>query len=172
MKQLGKKARRLIKEITVKNFYKKGITIIELLVVLAVLGVMVLIVLPQFSKMRENQVLKSGVQDVLSSINKARSQTLASLNSSEYGVHVEADKIIIFKGIDFSTRDTAKDEIINIITPATISNVELGDGSPISGNMYFNRLFGKPSTTGTITISTTNYSKMITISATGTASVD
>ena len=155
-----------------KNFYKKGITIIELLVVLAVLGIIFSIVIPQFSKMRENQVLKNGVQDILSSFDKARSQTLASLNSSEYGVHFEADKIIIFKGIDFFTRDTAKDETINIITPATISNVELGDGSPISGNMYFNRLFGKPSTTGTITISTTNYSKKITIWATGVVSVD
>jgi len=156
----------------VKNFYKKGITIIELLVVLAVLGVMVSIVLPQFSKMRENQVLKSGVQDILSSLDKARSQTLASLNSSEYGVYFEADKIIIFKGIDFSTRDTAKDETINIITPATISSVTLNLVSDVDGEMYFNRLSGSPSKTGTITVSTTNYSKYITIYATGVASVD
>ena len=160
--------RRLIKEITMNSFYKKGITIIELLVVLAVLGVMVSIALPQFSKMRENQVLKSGVQDILSSLDKARSQTLASLNSSEYGVHFEADKIIIFKGTDFSTRDTAKDETINIITPAVLSSGTL----TLPANIYFNRLSGSPSTTGTVTISTSSYSKTITISTTGTASVD
>ena len=155
-----------------KNFYKKGITFIELLVVLAVLGIMVSIVLPQFSKMRENQVLKNGVQDILSSLDKARIQTLASLNSSNYGVYFQVDKIIIFKGTDFSTRDTTKDETINIITPATISNVALGNGSPISGEMFFNRLSGSPSTSGTVTISTTNYSKKITIWATGVSSVD
>lgn len=155
-----------------KNYYKKGITVIELLVVLAVLGIIFSVVIPQFSKIRENQVLKSGVQDILSSLNKARSQTLASLNSSVYGVHFEADKIIIFKGTDFSTRDTAKDETINIITPATISNVTLNLVSDVDGEMYFNRLSGGPSKTGTITVFTTNYSKIIRISATGTASVE
>lgn len=153
------------------NFYKKGITIIELLVVLAVLGIIFSIVIPQFSKMRENQVLKSGVQDILSSLDKARSQTLASLDSSEYGVHFEADKIIIFKGKDFID-ETIGNEIINIITPATISSVALGCTPTIPCDIFFNRLSGSPSVNGTITISTTDYSKKITIWATGVASVD
>lgn len=154
-----------------KNFYKKGITVIELLVVLAVLGIMVSIVLPQFSRMRENQVLKSGVQDILSSLDKARSQTLASLNSLNYGVRFEVDKIILFKTQAFDAR-AVDNETINIITPATISNVVLGCTPPIPCDIYFNRLSGSPSTNGTVTISTTNYSKIITISATGVASVD
>mgnify|MGYP001591452477 CR=1 FL=1 len=167
-----------------KNFYKKacppslrsgvsgrGITIIELLVVLAVLGIIISVVLPQFSKIRENQVLKSGVQDILSSINKARSQTLASLNSSEYGVSFESSKVVIFTGTSF-TDGAVGNEIIDIITPATISNVTLNLVSDISGEIYFNRLSGSPSKTGTVTISTTNYSKIITISATGVASID
>ena len=153
-----------------KNIYKRGITIIELLVVLAVLGIIISVVTPQFSKIRENQVLKSGVQDVLSSLDKARSQTLASLNSSEYGVRFEADKIIIFKGAGFSS--SSDNEIIDIITPASITNVALGCTPPIPCDIFFNRLSGSPSTTGTVTISTTNYFKIITIWATGVASVN
>ncbi|MDO8659039.1 MAG: type II secretion system protein [Candidatus Parcubacteria bacterium] len=149
-----------------KNFYQKGFTIMEALILVAVIGLIVLIVLPQFSKIRENQVLKTGVQDILSSIDKARSKTLSSLNSSEYGVHFQADKVIIFKGIVFS--DISPDnETINIISPASITNISLvGGGSDI----YFNRLLGVPSKTGTVTIATTNYNKIITISATGVAS--
>ena len=154
-----------------KNFYKKGMTIIELLVVIAVLGIIFSIVLPQFSKIKENQVLKNGVEDIISSVNKARGQTLASLNSFSYGVHFEFDKVIIFKGTVFSDVDE-ENETINIITPASITNVTLGGASGTSGNIFFNRLSGAPSTTGTITISTTSYSKIITISATGVASVD
>lgn len=164
------------------NFYKKayspgsilsrrGVTIIELLVVLAVLGIIISVVIPQFSKTRENQVLKSGVQDILSSIDKARSQTLASLNSSEYGVYFEPDQIVIFKSNAFNP-DAEDNEIINIVTPANISNVTLNLVSGTTGEIYFNRLSGSPSKTGTITISTTNYSKIITISATGVASVN
>jgi len=153
------------------NFYKKGITFIELLIVIAVIGILIAITLPQFSKIRENQVLKSGVQDVLSSIDKARSQTLSSLNSSKYGIHFESSNVIIFKGDTFNPSAT-DNETINIITPANISNVTLNLISDTSGEMYFNRLSGSPSKTGTITVSTTSYSKIITISATGVASVD
>lgn len=148
---------------------RRGISIIETLVIITVLGIIFSIIIPQFSKSREMQVLKSGVADTLSSIDKARGDTLSSLNSSSYGVHFQSDKVIIFKGTDFSTRDTTKDETINIVTPATISNIALvGGGS----DFYFNRLSGAPSTTGTVTISTTSYSKIITISATGVASSD
>lgn len=149
-------------------FYKKGMTVVELLVVITVLGIIFSITIPQFSKMRENQVLKSGVQDTLSSVNKARSQTLASLDSSEYGVHFQADKVIIFKGTDFSTRDTVKDETINITTPAVIFSGTL----TLPADIYFNRLSGSPSASGTIIISTNSYSKTITISATGATSVN
>ena len=146
-------------------------TVIEILIVLAVIGIIVSVVLPQFSKIKEQQVLKSGVQDTLSSIDKARVETLSSLNSSSYGVHFQSDKVIIFKGAVFSVSD-ANNEIIGFTTPAKISSVALGCTPTIPCDIYFNRLSGSPSTNGTITISTTNYSKIITISATGGASVN
>jgi len=148
---------------------RRGMTIIEVLVVIAVLGIIFSIVIPQFSKTKELQVLKNGVQDGLSSINKARSQTLASLNSSEYGVHFQSDKVIIFKG-DIFNPSAMDNETINIVTPANISNVTLGCTPSIPCDVYFNRLSGSPSRTGTITISTTSYFKIITIYATGVAS--
>jgi Tfp pilus assembly protein FimT len=151
-----------------KNFYKKGISIIEILVIIAVLGVIFSIIVPQFSKSREMQVLKSGVADTLSSIDKARGETLSSLDSASYGVHFQSDKVIIFKGIVFSASDV-NNETINIITPAIISSIALQGGG---SDVYFNRLSGAPSTTGTVTISTTSYSKIITISATGVVSVN
>lgn len=152
---------------------RRGMTIIEILVVITVLGIIFSIVIPQFSKMRENQVLKNGVVNVLSSVNKARSQTLASLNSSEYGVHFQSDKVLIFKGTVFSDSDT-NNETINLTTPANISNVIINGASGASGDIFFNRLSGVPSNTGinTITISVPSSFKIITISATGVASVN
>ncbi len=138
----------------------------EALILVAVIGVLVLIVLPQFSKIRENQVLKSGVQDTLSAIDKARTQTLSSLNSSEYGVHFQSSKVIIFKGTVFSAV-SPDNETINIMSPASISNISLSGGG---SDVYFNRILGVPSKTGTITISTTSYNRIITILATGVAS--
>ncbi|KKT01029.1 MAG: hypothetical protein UV76_C0003G0005 [Candidatus Nomurabacteria bacterium GW2011_GWA2_43_15] len=153
------------------NHYKRGMTIVELLVVIAVLGIIFSIVLPQFSKTREMQTQKSAVGDVLSVLERARSQTLASVDSSEYGVRFQSDRVIIFKGKIFSV-DDVNNQTINITAPANISNVTLGGISGDSGDMYFNRLSGMPSKTGTVTVSTTSYSKIITISATGASSVN
>lgn len=153
----------------IKKNYKKGMSVIELLVVLAVLGILVAIVSPKFSQIRDNAVLKTAVNDVLSSVNKAKGSTLASLNSSEYGVRFQSDKVIIFKGKVFSSLGVGN-ETISITPPATITNITFGGVSGTSGDIYFNRLLGVPSTTGTITISTSSFSKIITIYATGVVS--
>ncbi len=152
-----------------KHFYKTGITIIELLIVLAVLGLIFLTVIPQFSKLKEDEVLQSSVGDILSSISKAQSETLASASSSNYGVHFQSGEIVIFKGTAYSSGNS-NNETINISSPASISNVTFGGVSSTSGDMYFNKHYGTPSTTGTVTVSTASFSKVITISATGVAS--
>ncbi len=153
------------------NFFKRGITAMELLVVIAVLAIIFAVALPQFSKIRENAVLKDAVNTVLSSIDKAKNQTIASLNSSEYGVRFESDKVIIFKGTAYSA-GTSTNEVINITSPASISNVTLAGASSTFGEMYFNRIFNMPSATGTITVLTSSLSKTITIYATGLTSSD
>lgn len=150
------------------KFYQKGISIIEVTIVLAIIGVLTLVVVPQFYKIRENQVVKSAVEEVLSALGKARSQTLASLNSSEYGIHFQPDRVIIFRGRVFSS-SALDNEIIILTTPATISNISLtGEISDI----YFNRLSGMPSVFGSVTVSSANYSKVLNISATGNISLN
>jgi len=153
------------------SFCRRGITALELIIVVAVIGILVSITLPQFSKIKENQVLKNATGDIVSALHSAQSQTLASVDFSEYGVHFQSDKIIIFKGTVFLDGDI-NNKTINIVTPANISNVTLAGISGTSGDTYFNRLSGVPSKIGTITVSTSSASKVITMSATGAVSID
>ncbi|MGH7249941.1 MAG: pilus assembly FimT family protein, partial [Minisyncoccia bacterium] len=53
----------------------KGISILEIMFVLGVLGIIFAVVIPQFSSTRENQVLESTTQDIISALNKAQSET-------------------------------------------------------------------------------------------------
>jgi type IV fimbrial biogenesis protein FimT len=154
-----------------KSLFKKGFTLVEMLVVLAIIAILLLIAIPQFNKFRQAEVLNAASRDVLSSLEKARSNTLSSVNSSEYGVHFQSDQVIIFKGLTYSV-GAVTNESISISEPASITNVTLGGVSGSTGNVYFNRLYGAPSTTGTVTISTSSLSKTITISATGAASMN
>lgn len=149
----------------------RGISAIELLIVLGIIVILAAIIIPQFGSTRQNQLLKSATIDILSTLDKARSQTLASVNSSEYGVHFQSDRVIIFTGTTYSS-GAGSNETINIIAPASITNVTFGGVSSSSGDIYFNRISGAPSTTGTITVSNNAQTKTITISATGAASLN
>jgi Tfp pilus assembly protein FimT len=151
------------------TFYKKGITALELLLSIAILVILILVALPQFSRLKEVQLLHAATSDVLSALARARSETLASLNSSEYGVHFQSDQVIIFKGTVYSS-GASTNEAVGLSAPVSISNVTLGGVSGSSGNIYFSRIYGVPSATGSVTISSPSLSKVITISATGGAS--
>ena len=152
-----------------KNFYKKGLTLWEVLIAIAILGILVVMVLPGFAKIRKIQVLKSTTEDVVSVLGEARSETLSSLNSSSYGVHFQTDKVILFQGTTFSSGATGN-KITKIISPATISSINLNNSGV---DVYFNRLSGLPSTTGIITVNISGATtKIITISAMGPSSVN
>lgn len=154
-----------------QNFYQKGMTLLEIVVVVSIFGILVSVVLPQLSRMKENQVIKNTTGDIVSALHNAQSQSLASVNSLEYGVHFQSDKVIVFKGETFSSG--AQDNVVlNITSPSSISNVTLAGVSSTSGDIYFQHLSGAPSKIGTVTISTTSISKIITISATGAVSVN
>ena len=148
--------------------FKKGFTILETFIVLSITTLLIVIVLPSFQAMRNNQVLKATASEVVSALNEARSQSLSSVDSSEYGIHFESDEIIIFKGTTFSSLDP-DNENISITSPASISSINLTGGAV---DVYFDRLSGAPNKTGTITISVSPFSKIITISATGAVSMN
>lgn len=149
---------------------KKGIGFLEVIIVIAILGIITAIAVPQFAGIKKTQSLKNAGEDIISTLYKAKTQTLASLDSSEYGVYFEANQIILFKGKVYVPNDP-NNKGVAITSPVTISDISLGGGA----ELYFNKLTGAPNHTGTITISLADdasTNKVITISATGTASLN
>ncbi len=151
--------------------YTRGITAVELLVAVAILVLVIIVVIPQFSKIKSNQILKDTTDDVISALHQAQSQTLASVNSSQYGVHLQSDRVIIFTGTTYSSGASSNQTIL-ISSPASITNVTLNGSSGTSGDVVFSRLSGTPDKTGTVTVYTSSLSKTVTISAAGTISLN
>ncbi len=147
---------------------KRGFSFVEVMLVLAIITIMIFIIAPSLRKMKENQILKTTLSEVISAINKAKSQSISSVNSSEYGIHFQSDKIVLFKGTTYSSGSASNENII-LTTPATISSITFTGGAT---DLYFDRLSGAPNKTGTITVMVSSSSRIITISATGTVSMN
>lgn len=145
---------------------KKGFTLTEILIVVAILAVIVTIVASAFSKFNNNQSLSGALGEVTSTLNEARANTLASFDNESYGVHFQTDKVVLFKGSSYSSSDPDNEDII-ISSKISISNISLiGGGSDV----VFKRLSGKTDQNGTITlslISDPTKTKTITIQGSG-----
>jgi prepilin-type N-terminal cleavage/methylation domain-containing protein len=146
-----------------KNIFQKGITVVEILIVIAILGIIAVVVLPQFSKMRDGQVFNNSINTIVESLTKAKSETLASVDGYNYGVQFENNRVIIFRGDTFNSQD-ANNRIYSLTSPASITNISLSGGG---SNLYFNKFSGLPSRSGSITLTLGSMVKVININSLG-----
>ena len=145
----------------------KGITLIEILVIIAIIIIISSVVLFSLSKFQKGQALDNTTIEIVTLLNKARQNTLSSLNSTSYSVHFETDKMVLFIGSVYSSSSSTNETVYfdsSVIIPST-GGINVGGGD----NVTFERLTGE-TIGGTIIIrlvSDSTKTKTITISKTG-----
>lgn len=158
-----------------KNFKNEGRSVVEIILVVAIVVVLLAVVSYSISGFRDSQSMKNAVVDVTSSLDKAKSETLAGLNSLNYGVHFQSDKVVIFNSTSYSA-GTNTNENINIISPAVISCISIPSSSPCvatgTTDIYFVRLTGIPNNSASLTITSGNLTKNVIINSAGGVSVN
>jgi prepilin-type N-terminal cleavage/methylation domain-containing protein len=103
----------------------KGVTFIELMVVIGVLAIIFAMAVPSFIFFQKGSSLDNDAEEILNLLRLAQSKTLASEDSGQYGVYFQPPgQFILFKGADYSSRDTSYDK-----TYSTSAAVEIYDGS-------------------------------------------
>lgn len=149
----------------------RGFTLLELLIVIGVLVLLAGIILSSFSEFRNSKVLDTAVEDVLTVLSQARGDTLASKDGYQYGVHLDADQVVLYRGATYSSIDPT-----NVGVPLDgaleITSIALTGGGQ---NILFDRLTGKTSQSGTFVIRVagdTAKTRTITVNGTGIASVN
>jgi len=146
-----------------------GFTFIELILVVAITGLIISIVLPTLSKFKEEQSLKNTVSAVVAILNQARSDTLSSLSSTNYGVYFDTSKAVYFVGPTY-TAGTSTNQVFLF---SDVTSVPVSGGLIFNGGgsiVVFNRLTGDTSNYGTIRIqlvSNSSIYKTITVGKTG-----
>lgn len=148
----------------------KGFTFIEIIVVIMILGLITGFIFISLSSLRKSQLLNSAVDETTALINEARSRTLASRDFSQYSIHFESSRIVLFKGTIFSEPNFENEETV-FSYDIEISNISLNGGG---SNVIFQKLTGKTDEYGSITLrikSAPSKTRTIIINATGIVNV-
>lgn len=125
---------------------KGGFTVLELILVIAFIGILVSLTAPFYKSLELKADLSQIGERLVSDLR--RQQTYANLGrlDNSWGVKLNSDSYILFKGNSFLLRDTSADEPVSL--PKTI---RLSNTIPIS-EIVFNRSKGDASNAGQITL--------------------
>ncbi len=149
------------------NFIKKhsGISLLEALISIAVLALVTTILVSAFGSFRASQGLSEAHSSVIGMIKDARARTSASSLNSNYGVHFEVDKTVLFKGNAYNPIDPSN-EIYILPQFVEINSINLTGGAV---DAIFTRLNGTTTASGTISLRSKNSvaTYVITLESTG-----
>lgn len=149
-----------------------GFSLIELLFVITIIFLITIVVMPKLIDFQREQSIKNTAENIIVLLNKAKSNSNSSLNSSNYGVHFSNDNMIYFTGETF-IENNPTNEIFAFesgVEIPTTGGINLNGGG---SNIIFPRLTGDVIGYGTITIQLTakpERQKIITITKTGSIS--
>jgi len=126
----------------------RGVTLVELLLVVFVAVILLTVIITPLSNFRDNKFLISAAEEVYSVLNEARSSTLTSKEDSQYGVHFESDKVVLFSGASYIANDDNNEET-QVRNSVIVSSISLNGGG---SDVLFQRLNGKTDNFGNITL--------------------
>src|SRR3989344_5087517 len=145
----------------------KGFTLLEILISIAVISVVTVLIVSGFSSFRESARLNEAQSQILGILRDARNRTLSSEKNTQYGVHFENSRAVLFLGSFYNSGSASNEPYL---FPPTTRISEIGFGGPV--DVIFTRLSGSASASGTVTIesiSNTSKIKTITIISSGIA---
>lgn len=140
----------------------RGFTLIELILVIAILSFISLLSSPFYSRFLLQNAVDNTVDELSSSLRKAQTYSMAGKQGSTWSVNSSSSTITLYKGISFASRNPVFDEKFSVNPNVSVSGM--------TTDISYARATGLPSSTPTITVSSGNNSKTITINSQGVVS--
>lgn len=129
-------------------YYTKGFTLMEIIIVIAIITTFGTSALVLFSASRNTRDLTTSAQDTLSVLRLAHARTLAGENDSAWGVRLASNQITLFQGDTFAGSPLTK--IYALPNSMQITNIILNGGGI---DVIFKRVTGETDQTGTFLLS-------------------
>jgi prepilin-type N-terminal cleavage/methylation domain-containing protein len=124
----------------------KGFSIIEMLVVIAIIIALSGTVLSAFVSYRKSQSLSLDTEAVVGTLLQARNQTISSKNASVYGVNFSTNSVTLFAGPTFNQGDP-NNQVLSL-SPGNTLATTLSPATAIT----FNRITGETNATSTVSV--------------------
>jgi prepilin-type N-terminal cleavage/methylation domain-containing protein len=134
-----------------------GFTLLEIILVIALISILTGITIPVYQSYQNRNDLESTLSLVKHLLSKAQLMSQASVLDSSWGVHLEQYEITLFRGSDFSSRDTTFDQTTQVY-----------GGSVVDGEVVFEKFTGHTTTTD-IDITNSNETLVVNINQNGIA---
>lgn len=81
----------------------KGISLIELVIALAIAGVLIGLSFAAFANLSTTDLMEGATQEILSELRQAQNQSVESLANSTYGVHFTISSATLFVGTTYQS---------------------------------------------------------------------
>jgi type II secretory pathway pseudopilin PulG len=151
--------------------FTRGITLIEIVVVLGIIALMSSITLAAFSNFRSHQTLDASIEIVLAAFSQAHLDTISSKNDYLYGVYLKSDEVITFRGTTYPGDGDPSNVHYTIPSTIEITNISINGGG---STIFYQRLSGATTNYGTFDVrlkSNTTIKTTVTINQTGVVSI-
>lgn len=139
----------------------KGFTLVELMLSLAILGVLAGLSLPAYLSYVNRNELGLNTENLASMLRRAQTYSRGMNGDSAWGVAVRPGSVTLFKGTAYVSRDTTYDESISLSSNTSISGLS---------EIYFSKLSALPNTSGSFNLSSSNEIRTVSINAKGMVS--
>lgn len=136
---------------------ERGFTLVELLVVISVTVIIAALTIPVGINFYKTQLLDETTSDILSTLRRARSQSIFQKNDSSFGVKFLSGSYVLFQGVTYAARVQDEDESFSLSIGISISGID---------EVVFSKLSGT-TTAGTLTITSDNDNQNISINVQG-----
>lgn len=147
-----------MKSLVVYTFKEKGFTLVELILVIGIFALLIIISSPFGINFYQTRQLDVHLNGIVQALRRTQLKSMSIDSDSSFGVYIDYNKYVLFKGASFATRDALYDEVFDL--PENLSITGLSE-------IVFSKLKGVPSDIGTITLTIDNRSEAININEVG-----
>lgn len=156
-----------------KILKNKGFSLLEIIFVVVILMILISVVIPNFAKFKNQQLISSMSNEIVSVLNQASSQSLNGLDSSSYGVYFASNQVVLFTGTTYDALSPSN-KVFNLDSAVEIATINLTEEGVATSQLYFERLTNRPNASGNILLRVinTDVEKNISIDLSGRISVN